>query len=167
MVPWKRRQAGGLTELLSRTVIREEHTCSSIPLRGLTSRFYFNKVHHGCIRQGLSSTSYVLVSVRSLGLQKWTADMASSLMELFISWGRQTLTQSTCMRCPWPVRIMDRGLEDTVLVQEGDVSPFSSVWEGTESKTKDGQRYMNVPFSFIWEGSLEYSSQHFPPRRAI
>lgn len=67
VVPWKLRQGGGLAELLSRTVIREEHTCSSIPLRGLTSRFYFNKIHHGCIQQGLSSTSYVLVSVQSLG----------------------------------------------------------------------------------------------------
>lgn len=45
-------------------------------------KIQFNKIKHRCMQQGLSSTSYALVAVTRLGLQKWTAVMASSFMEL-------------------------------------------------------------------------------------
>lgn len=149
-----------MVELLSRTIIKK-YTCSFIPLCGFTSRLDFNKVNHRCIQQGLPSTSYALVTMPSLGLQKCTADMASLFME-FIVYCRET-----CIRCPLYVRQYERkGLEDTVLAQIGDMSPFPSIWEETESKTDDRQQYMNITFLSIWEGTLEYSSQHLPPRRS-
>lgn len=80
---------------------------------------------------------------------------------------RQTLIQLTCIRCPLYVRQYERkGLEDTVFAQIGNMSPFPSIWEETESKTDDGQWHMNINFSSIWEGTLEYSSQHLPSGRA-
>lgn len=140
VVPQKLRQGGRLAELLSRTFIKEEHTCSFIPLCGLTSRFYFNKVNHGCIQQGLSSTSYVLVTMLSLEWPKWTADVASSFMELIVYWGRQTLIQWKLLGVRDQWGLWARGVEDTVLAQVGDVSPFSYIWEVIESKTDDGQQ---------------------------
>lgn len=112
---------------------------------GFTSRLDFNKVNHRYSQQGLPSTSYALVTMPSLGLQKCTADMASLFME-FIVYCRET-----CIRCPLYVRQYERkGLEDTVLAQIGDMSPFPSIWEETESKTDDWQQYMNITFSSIW-----------------
>lgn len=54
-----------MVELLSRTIIKKEYTCSFIPLCGFTSTLGFNKVNHGYIQQGLPSTSYTLVTAES------------------------------------------------------------------------------------------------------
>lgn len=135
-VPEKPRQGGGSAESLPRTIINEEYIHSFIPPRGFTSRFRFDKITQSQIHLTLLTRHLLwLVTVPSLGLQNWTAGIASSFMELIVNWGQQILVQWACIRCPLGVRqcgMGEAGLEDKVFAQIEDIlSRFSSFWEGT------------------------------------
>ena len=99
------KQEGGMTKTLSRTISEKHiHMLICFPMwiypQDSISTKSFN---HRLIQQCFSGTSYMLLTILSLGLKKWTAAMASSFMKLVVSW-RLTFLQPTCIRCGWCVR---------------------------------------------------------------